>query len=162
MPMLLRFLNRIPEDLTCSSYALLISMGIHPQRNRFVRMPQLFRHTGDVCAVSNSDTGKTMAELVGMQALDAVFPCKVLQVTSRTLGMDRLWAAFLRKYILADSFLTLLKPKLTQQRNDLRIYINGAVSSILGRIQIDTLIRGITEIAADGDGVLCKVHILPL
>ena len=33
--------------------------------------------------------------------------------------MDRLGAAFLSKYILADSFLTLLKPKLTQQRSNL-------------------------------------------
>ena len=63
---------------------------------------------------------------------------------------------------VGDGFLALLKPKLTQQRNDLWVYINGAVSSILWGIQIDTLVRGITEIAADGNGVLCKVHILPL
>ena len=125
-------------------------------------MPQLFRHTGDVCAVSNSDTGKAMAELVGMQALDAVFPCKVLQVTGRTLGMDRLGTSFLGKHILADGFLALLKAKITQQRNDLWIYIDSADPSVLGGIQIDALVRGLAEVAADGDGVLGKVHILPL
>ena len=68
----------------------------------------------------------------------------------------------LRKDILADGFLALLEPKLTQQCNDLRVHINGAVSTILRGIQIDALVRGITEVAADGDGVLCKVHIFPL
>ena len=97
-----------------------------------------------------------------MQTLNAVFPCKVLQVTGGTLGMYRLGTAFLGKYILADGFLALLKPKLTQQRNDLRIHINGTAPSVLGGIQIDALVRGLAEVAADGDGVLCKVHILPL
>ena len=103
-----------------------------------------------------------LPELVRVQTLDTIFSCKVLQVTGRTLRMYWLGAAFLGKYILADSFLALLKPKLTQQRNDLRIHINGTAPSVLGGIQIDALVRGIAEVAADGDGVLCKVHIFPL
>ena len=72
-----------------------------------------------------------MPELVGVQILDTVFLCKVLQVSGRTLGMYRLGTSFLGEYILANGFLALLKPKLTQQRNDLRIYINGTASTIL-------------------------------
>ena len=66
--------------------------------------------------------------------------------------MDRLGAAFLGEYILADSFLALLKPKLTQQRNDLRIHINGTAPSVLGGIQKDALVRVFSEqwIAKDG------------
>ena len=66
--------------------------------------------------------------------------------------MYRLGATFLRKDILADGFLALLKPKLTQQRNDLRIYITGAAPTVLWRVQIDALVRGIAEVATDGDG----------
>ena len=160
--MLLRVLNCIPKDLACPSDTLLISMGIHPQSDSFVGVAQLFRYTGNVRAVGDGDAGKAVPKLVRVQTLDTIFPCKVLQITGRTLGMYRLGTAFLGEYILADGFLALLKPKLTQQRNDLWVYINGAVSSILWGIQIDTLVRGITEIAADGNGVLCKVHILPL
>ena len=124
-------LNCISKDLTCPLYALLISVSIHPQCDRFVRMTQLFRYTGNVRSVGDGDAGKAVPKLVGMQTLHTIFLCKVLQVTGRTLGMYRLGAAFLGKYILADGFLALLKPKLTQQRNDLWVYINGAVSSIL-------------------------------
>ena len=160
--MLLRVLNCIPKDLACPSDTLLISMGIHPQSDSFVGVAQLFRYTGNVRAVGNGDAGKAVSEFVRVQTLDTIFLCKVLQVTSRALGMYRLGAAFLGKYILTDGFLTLLKPKLTQQRNDLRIYINGAAPAVLRRVQIDTLVRGVTEVTADGDGVIYKVHILPL
>ena len=160
--MLLRVLNCIPKDLACPSDTLLISMGIHPQSDSFVGVAQLFRYTGNVRAVGDGDAGKAVPKLVRVQTLDTIFPCKVLQITGRTLGMYRLGTAFLGEYILADGFLALLKPKLTQQCNDLRVHINGAVSTILRGIQIDALVRGITEVATDGDGVLCKVHILPL
>ena len=160
--MLLRVLNCIPKDLACPSDTLLISMGIHPQSDSFVGVAQLFRYTGNVRAVGDGDAGKAVPKLVRVQTLDTIFPCKVLQITGGALGMDRLSTAFLGKYILADGFLTLLEPKLTQQCNNLWVYINGTASPILGGIQIDALVRGITEVAADGDGVLCKVHILPL
>ena len=47
-------------------------MGIHPQSDSFVCMPQLFRHTGDVRAVGNGDAGKAVPELVGVQILDTI------------------------------------------------------------------------------------------
>ena len=72
------FFNCVPEYLTCPPDTLLIGMGIHPQGDSFVRMPQLFRHTGNVCAVGDGDTGKAVPELVRVQPLDTVFPCKVL------------------------------------------------------------------------------------
>jgi len=114
MPMLLRVLNCIPKDLACPSDTLLISMGVHSECDSFVCVSQLFRNTCNVCAVGNGDTGKAVPEFMRVQAPDTIFPCKVLQVTGRALGMDRLWAAFLGKYILADSFLALLKAKLSQ------------------------------------------------
>ena len=160
--MLLRVLTCIPKDLACPSDTLLISMGIHPQSDSFVGVAQLFRYTGNVRAVGDGDAGKAVPKLMRVQILDTVFLCKVLQVTGRTLRMYWFGTAFLGEYILADGFLALLKPKLTQQRNDLRVYINGTVPTVLWRVQIDTLVRSITEIAADGDSVLCKVHILPL
>ena len=137
-------------------------MGIHPECNSLIGVTKLFRYTGNVSAVGVGDGGKAVSKLMGMQILDTVSLCEVLQITSRALRMYWLGATFLGKYILADGFPALLKPKLTQQRNDLRLHINGTAPSVLGGIQIDALVRGIAEVAADGDGVLGKVHIFPL
>ena len=88
----LRVLNCVLEDLTCPLYALLISVSIHPQCDRFVRMTQLFRYTGNVRSVGDGDAGKAVPKLMGMQTLHTIFLCKVLQVTGRTVGMYRLGA----------------------------------------------------------------------
>ena len=65
MSVLCRFLcllNCIPEYLACTSDALLIGVSIHPQCDSLVRVSQLFRYTGNVCAIGDGNTGKAVPE----------------------------------------------------------------------------------------------------
>ena len=83
-------LDRLAEDITGPLYALLVCMGVHPQRHRLVTVAKLFRYTGNVCAVCDRYTGEAVAELVRVQTFDPIAPGEALQIPARTLGVHRL------------------------------------------------------------------------
>ena len=56
----------LPEDLTCPFHAFLIGVSVHPQRNGFVRMAQLFRYAGYIGPGDDRYGCKCMAQLVGV------------------------------------------------------------------------------------------------
>ena len=103
-------------------------MCIHPQCDRFVRVPQLFRYTGYIGAVGYGDTGKAVAQFMRVQMTYTVFLFKVLQVPRGGLWMHRLCAAFLGEYVRAHNRSGLCEPQLLQESHYIRIHINGLLA----------------------------------
>ena len=60
-------------------------MGIHSQSDRFVAVAEDLGDAGNIGTVRDRDTGKGVAQLVGMQMLDAVAPRKLPEVTLRAM-----------------------------------------------------------------------------
>ena len=120
---ILCLLDCIPEDLACPLDALLIGVGVHPQCDGFVAVPQLFRHAGNVGTIGNGNTGEAVAELMWMQSADPVPFGEFFEVMGGTLRVHRFWAALLGKYKFAQNAAGLLLAELPQETNYLRIYI---------------------------------------
>lgn len=60
-------------------------MGIHSQSDRFVAVAEDLGDAGNIGTVRDRDTDKGVAQLVGMQMLDAVVLRKLPEVTLRAL-----------------------------------------------------------------------------
>ena len=65
-PLFLRLFDGISENLACPFDAFLICVGVHPQGDGFVRMPQLLRHAGNIGAVCYCHASEAMAEFMGV------------------------------------------------------------------------------------------------
>ena len=137
-------------------------MGVHPQRDRLVAVPQLFRHAGNIRPGCNSHAGEGVPQLVGVQVWNAVALREVLHIPHGAMGVHRFGAAVLGEYKGADGRLCLLLPQRPQQGDNLRVNVYYAGASVFRRVQVDALLGRIAEIAADGDGTLLKVNVPPL
>ena len=86
------------ENLTGPLHALLIGVGVHPQRYRLVAVSQLLRYAGNIRAVGDGDAGEGMSEGMGMEAGNTATLGELLQIPGWALGVHRLRAGLLSEY----------------------------------------------------------------
>lgn len=119
------FLERVAEDVSCPADAFLVGVGVHLQGNSLVGVAQLLRYRGDVGAVGDGDTCKRVAELVGVEILDAVLLGEPFEIPGRRRGVHRVSGAALCENIGRQSGCCLLQTKLFQEIHHLRPHVNG-------------------------------------
>ena len=68
----------------------------------------------------------------------------------------------LREYKRTDRLPRLLQPEFTEQTDGLRVDVDRPHLSAFRSIQVDTLLRGIAQVAADRYGTRAEVDVLPL
>ena len=76
--------------MICSFLSFLIYMAVDIERNRCLRVTQLFADTDDVCAIGDADRGHCMPKCVRMQILDSILLSKSCKIRCGSLRIQNL------------------------------------------------------------------------
>lgn len=93
--LLFRLLQGFSYGLTDPADAVLVGMGVHPQRGAAVRMPQPRGDADYIGTVGDGKTGGRVAQLVRVEVLYPIPFAKSLEVTSWSVWVHRLRAVVL-------------------------------------------------------------------
>ena len=134
-------LQGLSYGLTDSADAVLVGMGVHPQRGAAVRMPQPGGDTYHVGTVGDGKTGGRVAQLVRVEVLYPIPFAKSLEVTSWSVWVHRLRAIVLCKCPAHRYRLTL--PQLLQKRGHVRRDVYYAGLSVFGQRLVHAPLGGV-------------------
>ena len=88
--LVLRCIQSLRQYLICSFLSFLIYMAVDIERNRCLRVTQLFADTDDVCAIGDADRGHCMPKCVRMQILDSILLSKSCKIRCGSLRIQNL------------------------------------------------------------------------
>ena len=134
-------LQGFPYRLTDPADAVLVGMGVHPQRGAAVRMPQPRGDADYIGTVGDGKTGGRVAQLVRVEVLYPIPFAKSLEVTSWSVWVHRLRAVVLRKHPAHRYRLTL--PQLLQKRGHVRRDVYNAGLAVFGQSLVHAPLGGI-------------------
>ena len=159
---LFRLSDRLVDDAGRAADALLIRMGVHPQRNRLVAVTQRLRDAGNIRAAGNGNGGKRVAQLVRVQVRNAAALGELVQIPRGTLRVHRFSAVLLCEHPLADRVLRLFLPQGAQHVKRIVINVDDTLLAVLRRIQIYVLLRGIAQVPGNRHRAGFEVDVLPM
>ena len=152
--------QRIPKNLAGALHTFLVSVGIHPKGYGLIAVAQLFRYAGDVGPIGDGNTGKGVAQLVRMEARHVTPLGELLHIPGRGLRMHRLRAVLLGKDVGADSLAGLFKTEFPKQSDDFRINVDRPHLAAFRCVEVDTLLRGVTQVPGYCNRVCLAAYLL--
>lgn len=161
-PVFLYLFDCITEYLAGPFRAILISVGVHPKRDRLVTMPEFLRYAGDVSAVRYCHASEAAEEFVRVETRHTVPLRKLLKIARRALWVHWFRASVLSEDIRTDYFFGLLTPQRPKEGHYRMVNINHARLVILWGVKVNAFLWSIAEVSGDGDGVGQKINVLSL